>query len=247
VAALVTVVVLIVATQLPWLSELLSPGDRRPAGPRIVGVIGPWTHVNTWLPPFLGALVAVGAAFLGALGIGGLRPLGRHSEWLLLPFAPWLFVGMLPLSYAYLQAVNGIGLSGTFLGLVPPMLLSVPALVLLTLFFRGQSEVWLRRPVHTAGSFLRSVVLPALPLAGLLVGAVTLLGAQSLSWQMMVSRPSSGLTAPLALVGASRLLYDIGPGLTTPPAVVLPLLAALVAAQIWYLDRIAIRTGDPAR
>ena len=40
-------------------------------------------------------------AYLGALGIGALRPLGRYSEWLLLPFSPWLFITALPLSVAF--------------------------------------------------------------------------------------------------------------------------------------------------
>ncbi|NED57537.1 sugar ABC transporter permease, partial [Micromonospora aurantiaca] len=70
----------------------------------------------------LGAVVSVGAAFLGALGIGGLRPLGRRSEWLLLPFAPWLFVGIGPLSIAGFENVGTLDLINSFGALIPPML-----------------------------------------------------------------------------------------------------------------------------
>lgn len=49
--------------------------------------------VYTRLPPFVSALLGVVVAALAAFGISGLRPFGRYSELLLLPFAPFLFVG----------------------------------------------------------------------------------------------------------------------------------------------------------
>ena len=53
---------------------------------------------NTLVPPAMSIfLLQLPIAYLGALGIGALRPLGRWSEWLLLPFAPWLFITALPL------------------------------------------------------------------------------------------------------------------------------------------------------
>ena len=92
-----------------------------------------------WLLPVLGAIVSVGTAFLAALGIGGLRPLGRHSEWLLLVFSPWLFVGVAPLSIAGFDNARHLGLLNHFIGLVPPVLLSVPSLLVLTLFCRTRA------------------------------------------------------------------------------------------------------------
>lgn len=243
VVALLVVAAVTVGTQLPWLRDVLAP-DPPPDLPRLVNRFGPWNQFLTWVPPFLGAVVAVGAAFLAALGIGGLRPLGWHSEWLLLPFAPWLFVGVLPLSEAFHRVSIALRLNGTLLGLVPPILLSVPALVVLTLFCRGQSALWASRPDRSALSFLRTVVLPALPLAGAFVCAHTVLGAQSLLWQLLESRPPNATTPALMVSHLAPYMEHLGPGCATPLAVTVPVLLALIAAQIWYLDRIAITAED---
>ncbi|HRE27220.1 MAG TPA: hypothetical protein PK954_11345, partial [Anaerolineales bacterium] len=50
------------------------------------------TWFNTLVPPLVGLVIQWPLALLGGYAIGGLRPLGRHSLWLLVPFAPWLFV-----------------------------------------------------------------------------------------------------------------------------------------------------------
>jgi ABC-type sugar transport system permease subunit len=57
---------------------------------------------NSLVGPAMVLLVQLPLAYLAALGISGLRPLGRWSEWLLLPFSPWLFVTLGPLSVAEL-------------------------------------------------------------------------------------------------------------------------------------------------
>lgn len=59
--------------------------------------------VNTWVPTLVSTLIGVGLAAVAAFGIGWLRPLGRWSELLLLPFAPWLFVAVGPLVLAKLD------------------------------------------------------------------------------------------------------------------------------------------------
>ncbi|MEV0588973.1 hypothetical protein [Nonomuraea sp. NPDC050310] len=79
----------------------------------------------------------MGVAYVGALGVGGLRPLGRHSQWLLLPFAPWLFTGTAPTVLASWLNVRSLDLLDTFVALVPPVAVSVPALVILTVLCRG--------------------------------------------------------------------------------------------------------------
>ncbi|MEU8251245.1 hypothetical protein [Nonomuraea sp. NPDC048916] len=226
--ALVTLIALVWAW--PWLSALLAGGETPGSGAR--------TQVNTWVPAVVGALVSVGVAYLAALGIGGLRPLGRRSEWLLLPFGPWLFVGTGPLSVADWQAVSDMGLIDTFVALFPPFLVSVPALLVLTLLCKGLAE-------RAGGDFSGGVVRPSLPMAGILAGAVALANAQDLLWPLLTAHDPGLATAPVALL---RQLSDFraatpDAGLTTPLAVLLVALAALVAAQLLYLDRLVITTG----
>ncbi|MEV5888784.1 hypothetical protein [Nonomuraea fuscirosea] len=197
------------------------------------------THVNTWVPALAGALVSVGVAYLAALGIGGLRPLGRGSEWLLLAFAPWLFVGPGPLGVANWQNARNLGLIDSFPALVPPLLVSVPALLVLTLLCKGLSE-------RSGGDFFGGVLLPSLPMAGILAGAVTLVNAHDLSWPLLVAQQTDLYTTPVSQV--SRLGSFAGGtpdiGAATPLLGVIVALAVLVAAQLLYLDRLAVTTNS---
>ncbi|MEW9554299.1 hypothetical protein [Nonomuraea sp. NPDC050783] len=239
VAGAVALVLLVAAGVLlawPWISAVLSgaPGTAPSAAQD-----GLRTQLNTWVPAAAGALVSVGVAYLAALGIGGLRPLGRSSEWLLLVFAPWLFAGTGVLGVANWQNMRNLGLIDTFLALVPPLLVSVPALFVLTFLCKGLAE-------RDGGrDFFGGVVLPSLPMAGILAGAVTLVNAQDLLWPMLVAQQPGLLTAPatqFARLGEFSAAPDAG--LTTPLAIVAVALAAAVAAQLLYLDRLAIVTND---
>ncbi|MFG1970121.1 carbohydrate ABC transporter permease [Nonomuraea fuscirosea] len=201
------------------------------------------TQVNTWVPALAGALVSVGVAYLAALGIGGLRPLGRGSEWLLLAFAPWLFVGPGPLGVANWQNARNLGLIDSFPALVPPLLVSVPALLVLTLLCKGLSE-------RSGGDFFGGVLLPSLPMAGILAGAVTLVNAHDLSWPLLVAQQADLYTTPVSQVTRLGSFAGGTPdiGAATPLLVVAVALAALVAAQLLYLDRLAVTTnGSPVR
>ncbi|MEV0825993.1 carbohydrate ABC transporter permease [Nonomuraea rubra] len=214
----------------PWMDGVLAS----PATP--AGTVS--AQVNTWIPAVVGAVVSVGVAYLAALGIGGLRPLGRASEWLLLLFAPWLFVGPGPLAVANWQNVHNLGLIDTFPALIPPLLVSVPALLVLTLLCRGLAE-------RAGGDFFGGVLLPSLPMAGILAGAVALVNAHDLLWPMLVVQKPALFTAPVAQVNQLASYTATAPdvGAATPLAVVAVALAALVAAQLLYLDRLAIRTN----
>lgn len=226
--ALLAFAVVAVVAGMPWLSALFE--DAPATAPPIV-------HVNTWLPAFAGAVVSVGVAYLGALGIGGLRPLGRRSEWLLLPFAPWLFAGSGPLSIANWNTERGLGLVNTFAALVPPLLVSVPALVVLTLLCKGLAA--------RGGDLLSGVVLPSLPMAGILVLAVTLLNANDLLWPLLAAHRTELATASSFLFQAAGE-FTAGPvdvGVATPLAVIVLGLAAAAVAQVLYLDRLALTVG----
>jgi hypothetical protein len=223
----------------PWLSRL----GQLDAGGESAGMV----LVNTWLPPLLSTVVGVGAAALAGFGIGALRPLGRWSELLLLPFAPWLFVGIGPLVVAkYDAAVNGVfgDRAGTFLGLVPPIWLVVPALFLFTLLFRGLADRP-RQPGEPAG-YGRMVVtgLPMLALAG---GATWLVQSQSLLWGLVIGLGGDHQTGPTLAVMQMPLLAtgDSPIGLVLPIPLLVIFAAGLAVLQLLYLDRLAIRTGWP--
>ncbi|TMR98621.1 carbohydrate ABC transporter permease [Nonomuraea basaltis] len=214
----------------PWIFGVLtSPGT---------AAAGLQTQVNTWVPAVAGAFVSVGVAYLAALGIGGLRPLGRGSEWLLLLFAPWLFVSTGPLGVANWQNMRNLGLINTFVALFPPLLVSVPALFVLTLLCKGLAE-------RNGRDFFSGVVMPSLPMAGILTGAVALVNAQDLLWPLLIAQEPAMFTAPLAqmnqLGGYATGAPDVGAA--TPLLVVAVALVAVVAAQVLYLDRLAVTTN----
>ncbi|MEV5711371.1 hypothetical protein [Actinoallomurus sp. NPDC052274] len=241
--AVAVVLIFAVLGSWPWLSALFSHG---PKGPSLASTAR--LYLNTWIPPLLGAIVSVGAAFPAALGIGGLRPLGPRSEWLLLPFAPWLFVGIGPLSIADYQNERDLHLLGKLPSLISPILVSVPALFILTLFCRRHAARW--RAQRAAGapagpSFFATVVVPALPLAGLLVGAITLIGGQGLLWPFLIGDRVGTQTAPIELMVRVEQTFGTNGqvGHTTPIVVVVLALIALAALQILYLDRLVITTG----
>ncbi|MEV4804604.1 sugar ABC transporter permease [Nonomuraea sp. NPDC049421] len=231
IAASAVVVVAAFVLAWPWMDGVLASRAGAASSLR--------AQVNTWVPAVVGALVSVGVAYLAALGIGGLRPLGRASEWLLLIFAPWLFVGAGPFNVANWQNVRNLGLIDTFPALIPPLLVSVPALLVLTLLCKGLAE-------RTDRDFFSGVFLPSLPMAGVLAGAVTLVNAHDVQWPLLVVQHTDLFTAPVAQMaqvgGFSRAAADVGAA--TPLVVVAVALAVLVTAQLLYLDRLAITTKD---
>ncbi|MGW0436528.1 sugar ABC transporter permease [Micromonospora sp. NPDC003197] len=222
----------------PWLRSFFGPStpmsDQLSTGSLVV---------NTWIPPLISAVVAVGIAVLGGFAIGGLRPLGRFSELLLLPFAPWFFVGTGPLALAGFERAREADQFNTFVGLILPSWLSIPALVAFTLLFRGQHERW-----RAGQGFAASMLLPALPMLGLAGLLTWLLGAQDLLWPYLVTA-GEVTTAPLATIIAMRQGLLPGGnisevvGLVLPIPVVLLLLVAFGVFQVCYLDRLAIRAG----
>jgi hypothetical protein len=233
IAALVVLAIVTIVTMLPWLTTVFHSAHVTGSTFSI--------NMNTWVPSIAGAVISVGVAFVAALGIGGLRPLGRRSEWLLLPFAPWLFVGIGPLAEADYLNLHSLHWLNTLVALVPPILVSVPALVVLTLFCSSRSAIWRNDP---RASFAHVVVAPALPLAVFLVGATTIVNAQRLFWPEIVAQNPNRRTAPVALLQQMEQFTGGGPiGLTTPLLVVIVVLAALVALQLLYFDRTVIVSG----
>jgi len=173
---------------------------------------------------------------------------------LLLPFSPGLFVGVGPLSIVTFQAVRSAHLLNTLLGLAPPMLVSVPMIFVLTLFFKGREPHW--RAARGAGQsgarvFLSQLVLPSLPLVALLACASFLFATQDVLWPLIVSNKPELMTASESLL---QLRGDIqGTDAVVVASTAFGIPAFLIyfvvfgAFQMSYLDRLILRTGiDPA-
>ncbi|MFC6018911.1 sugar ABC transporter permease [Plantactinospora solaniradicis] len=200
--------------------------------------------VNTWLPPFISALVSVGLAAVAGFGIGALRPLGRWSELLLVPFAPWLFVGVGPLAVVgFKRAAEGDQVN-TFLGLIPPIWLSVPALFVFTLLFRGQHPKW-----RSGSDIGRALLLPALPMLAAAFLLTWLFNAQQPFWSRLIASDVDNMPAPVIAEMSMAQRFDVDGGilsLVLPLPLLIVFLLAFAALQIGYLDRLAIRVGGGA-
>jgi ABC-type sugar transport system permease subunit len=237
----------------PWLTRL--SGGRPPPGVSTGSVL-----LNTWLPPLVSTVVGVGLALLAGFGIGALRPLGRWSELLLLPFAPWLFVGLGPVALAGYDHARAAHQLNSFAGLIPPSWLAIPALVIFTLVFRGQRTRWpdgdsLVRVQgrggradlgsESTGAFVRAMLRPALPVIALVGGATLLVQAQNLSWSHLVSSNAEHLTGPLLNLQqlADLPAHELSVGLVLPAVLVLLFAIALGALQLFFLERVALRVG----
>jgi hypothetical protein len=205
----------------PWLLRSLSFSTR------LVDDL-PVHLANTWQPPQISTLLGVVAPALAGFGIGALRPLGARSELLLLPFAPWLFVGtsvLAPVAWFH-RTVDGSG----FITLIPPGALSIPVLVGSALVFRGTR--WLL----------------ALPLVGAAALLTWIAAAQDTLWPLIAGfRPDEAPMQAVVLRGvmAMRFAGEVPLGWLYPLPILLVVAAVVAAVQILVLDRLALRTGRP--
>jgi ABC-type sugar transport system permease subunit len=210
---------------------------------------------NSLVTPLVTATLQVIIAYLAALGIGALQPLGKRSKWVLLLFSPWLFVTVLPLSLVNFLAVQKAGLLDTLRGSLSPILFSVPALFILTIFFSGRAS---QLPPETtegeswvAPNFFRHFILPSLPLAAVLWLVILFLCGQDVLWPLLVSVSPERYTLSVTLL---RLVATFG-GVDAAPAAavaffILPVclffFICLIPFQIFYLDRLALYAESPS-
>lgn len=236
VVLLISVVVLMIVVDIPRLSSSFSSNN-------ILGLSVGRVLVNTLLPSLLGVVIQVALAFVGGLAIGAFRPLGRHSEFLLLPFSPWLFVSVIPLGVAFYQNRRDLDWIGSFLGLVPPVLLSIPALFVFTLFFAGQHRIW--QATDGQGSFSRIVLMPALPLVALVGMLAWITESVALYWPLLVGQGPDSWTISTALVGAlNQLAGGIGSVVWLGAPLLILGFIVVGALQVFYVDRLILRVGD---
>jgi ABC-type sugar transport system permease subunit/ABC-type maltose transport system permease subunit len=207
--------------------------------------------VNTTVPLLGGLLLLqLPIAYLAALGIGAMRPLGQRSEWLLLLFSPWLFVTIGPLSIPRFEGIREAGTLGTLIGLAPPIILSVPILFILSLFFKGQAPKWQAAQVEgqpVIGAFFRKLILPSLPLVVLLAGVAFFIGLQEFLWPLLVAPNPENFTITVALATLQAQFSMAVPVLAAaltlfwlPPMVLFFLIFGVF--QIFYLERLSLST-----
>jgi hypothetical protein len=243
VLALAGAVALIVIEAYPRLG-LLTEQRTTPAPDSISG-----TLTDALLPALLATVVQLLLAYPAGIGIGAFRPLGRHSHWLLLPFMPWLFVTATPLLTVSVESVLANGHMNSFLGAIPPILVSVPALLVFTLFGAGHGYRWrAAQAAHRPAAFLRTVLVPSLPLLGVVAMATWLYQAHDFLWRYSVVNDMKHAAADVAALRQLGM-YTSGwpsPGLLFAAApLAIPALLVFAVAQIWSLDRLALRLGDP--
>ncbi|WP_420112755.1 hypothetical protein [Pseudactinotalea sp.] len=188
IAAAIVLVVMLVLHAPVLLGSLSSPPDPTVSSLQVT--------ISTWLPAALGTLIQVAVALIGAFAIGWCRPAGNASLWLLLPLAPWLFVGPGPLMLQHFTATRDLGLLDSWVGQIPSPAVVVGAVVVLALLFAGMRQ--------RAPQSMRGVVG-----AGALGAAAVLLvtQAQSLLPSYVVNSSQENLTAPSVVI---RLLGSQG-------------------------------------
>ena len=185
-------------------------------------------------------VLVVPATYLAALGVGGLRPFGRHSEWILLPFFPFFFISIATLWSPFYFSFFKFHLLGNPVIQLYPLLTNVPFLIFLTLFFKGQTEQWMNTTPRV--SYFRSVIVPSLPVTMTFALASSLFVIRDVLWSI-VSGPQNNDLAQILLtteeelsvnrLGSLVLIFAAGSLL-----VFFPILAVL---QALVVDRLRIR------
>ncbi|SDT32557.1 hypothetical protein [Microlunatus soli] len=154
------IAVVVVILHRDWVVGLVQAGTDLP-GPDSALVLQ--TLFNTWVPSGLGALIQVVVALLAGAAIGWWQPIGRHSRWLLLAFAPWLFAGGLPLIVAEYDARGAEPRSEDWTALIPSVWVITPAIFVLSWLFeelRAAAVVGRQRnPLPIVGAALLTLVI----------------------------------------------------------------------------------------
>jgi hypothetical protein len=227
----------------PWLRSLFADGT--PQGYHAGHVL-----TGSWLAPLPSVVACLVTALPAAFCIGALRPLGRRTELLLLPFAPWLFVGVAQVAVVHLVADSQGPLKGVqgLEALTQPVWLSVPALVFFSLLFRGQHAVHqaaVARGVPPGRALVEAYLRPVWPAVVLVALGMWVVEASDFAWPAFALSYSAEQAAATNVYARALGLVGREPapsaGIVTPVAVVVLVMLVAVAAQS-YLDRLTIRS-----
>ncbi|MBN1427223.1 MAG: hypothetical protein JXB07_02485 [Anaerolineae bacterium] len=230
--------------------EGMGIGD---GGPQIAEALGTAFLSNTVILSALAVLLfQIPVTYLAAVGIGGLRPLGKRSEWLLLLFSPWLFMTTGPLMISFFERLRAAEMINTSAAVVEPSWISIPILFILTLLFKGCEKPY-RKAIAEGqsplGAFFKKVILPSLPLTLLLALAAVLVRMQRFHWPLVMTSSPDTWTMPVALTQLA-IQYAMTPatiGQALSLFVIPTFLFFLVAFgiyQVVYLERLALCGPD---
>jgi ABC-type sugar transport system permease subunit len=203
--------------------------------------------LNTWMvPSVIVLLIQFPITYLAALGIGALRPLGKGSEWLLLIFAPWIFMTELLLIPGLINIMLDLELTNTFLGYAIPYLLNIPMLFILVMFFRGQNQKYGQESSNHG--FFQKFVWPSLPLLAICLVFSLLYIQQEMVWSVSILTDPTKQLLPgffrrLLFMNFNRL-QDTGwlLTLTRIPAFIFAFLL-FGGYQIFFFPRLGIKSG----
>lgn len=185
-------------------------------------------------------------AYLGGLAIGVVRPFGKFSNWLLLLFSPWLFITSVPLAFATFESFRKMDLVNSPAALIQPILLSVPMLFILTLFFNGQHLKWQKareEGTSTVSAFFKHLIVPSLPLAALMAALSLLAASQDLFMPLLTGLSIENHTATTNIL---MFLGSMKPAGTSSIIALfgLPLFIfffiIFAALQVFYLNRLVL-------
>ncbi|MBV8969731.1 MAG: hypothetical protein JO331_11825, partial [Verrucomicrobia bacterium] len=197
--------------------------------------------------PVLGWLIiSLFVTYLAAFGIGALRPFGRYSEWLLLPFFPYLFLSVVTLLPIFLHRISQLHLFSNPVALLYPLLVPVLQLVFLTFFFKGQ--VYRRSGETPRPSFGLAVLLPSIPVALTFGIASALIAMRDSCWYLSTF---TNAKTPVTLFYEGWETNSVYSLCYYPLAVSIAALVFLFPVfallQIFVVDRLRIRVGRDLR
>ncbi len=167
---------------------------------------------------------------------------------MLLPFTPWLYITIIPLSINAFLRIRATGGIDQLESLAPPLVLNVAMLVILALFFKGQEAAW--QEARLAGQrgikpFLVKLILPSIPLALFLGTAALFSSSMSLFWPLVVITNQKLYPIPLVLIWLqnqyaldARLLAILLARLMLPVTAAFFLIFAVF--QVFFLDRLSL-------
>lgn len=237
VALLLTVVVLVgfLVLAREWVAGLFAPLPSALSFDEAVRAA-----VNSWIPSLAATLIQVVVGALAGVGVGWLRPAGRGSEWLLLLFAPGLFVTLTPLLIAKFVGAIDRGSFGE--SWVPPLLVSIPAIYVCTFLAAGLRRAWEADRLGRARA-----VLSGLAAVTLVFVVLWVVQAQTVTWNLVSATDPDRFGGPLTLARlASTFTGESLPQQLATPIPLLAVLAAVAAAAITGMDRLRVRVGrDP--
>lgn len=230
-ALLLLVVFLVLARE--WVAGLFAPLPSSLSFDEAMRI-----GISTWVPPLLAVVGQVVVGALAGFGIGWLRPAGRRSEWLLLLFAPGLYVTLTPLLIAKFVAATEAGSFGEG-SMRPPLLVSIPLVYVFTFVAAGLRRGWDLNPAKRG-----RVVVTALAVVVVAFVVLWVLQAQSITWNLISTTDPDQFGGPLTLVRlASASTGDGIPQQLATPIPLLAVLAAVAAVGITGLDRLRLRVG----